>query len=82
TRQGRNFAISMLLLAVLGVRLAGFVCSTIVVSHPGAIYVQYAMLALASGLSIWMIRNGVVVDPPSNILRLFADLRARIPSLA
>ncbi len=82
TRQGRNFAISMLLLAVLGVRLAGFVFSTIVVAHPGAVYLQYAMLAIASALSIWMIRNGVVVDPPSNILRIFAGLRARMPSFA
>lgn len=82
TRQGRNFAISMLLLAVLGVRLSGFVFSTIVVTNPGAVYIQYAMLAIVSALSIWMIRNGVVVDPPSNVLRFFADLRARMPSFA
>lgn len=82
TRQGRNFAISMLLLAVMTVRIAGFVCSTIVVTHPGAIYVQYIMLVLVSAASIWMIRRSVVVDPPSNVLRLFADLRARVPSFA
>ncbi len=82
TRQGRNFAISMLLLAVGGVRIAGFVCSTIVVTHPGAVYLQYVMLALVSALSIWMICRGVVVDPPSNMLRLLADLRTRMPSFA
>ncbi|RTL50387.1 MAG: LPS export ABC transporter permease LptF [Bradyrhizobiaceae bacterium] len=82
TRQGRNYAISMLLLAVMTVRIAGFICSTLAPAHPEAIYVQYVMLVVVSGLSVWMIRRGIVVDPPSGMLRFFASLRARMPSFA
>jgi lipopolysaccharide export system permease protein len=82
TRQGRNFAISMLLLSVLGVRIGGFICSTLSAAHPDAVPVQYAMLAIVAALSVWMIMKGIVVDPPGNITRLLDNLRARMPSFS
>lgn len=82
TRQGRNFAISMLMLSVLVVRITGFICSTVAVAHPEAILVQYVMLTAVTALSIWMIMKGVVVDPPSNLMRILGNLRARMPSFA
>jgi len=81
TRQGRNFAISMLVLLVLVVRIGGYACSTIAVSRPDAIIFQYAMLAAVAGGSIWMILKGVVVDPPANLTAQIARLRERLPSI-
>jgi lipopolysaccharide export system permease protein len=82
TRQGRNFAISMLMLAVLAVRIAGFICSTLAASHPDAVLLQYAMLAVVAALSVWMIMKGIVVDPPSNLIRILGTLRALMPSFS
>ncbi|WP_454002919.1 LPS export ABC transporter permease LptF [Afipia felis] len=81
TRQGRNFAISTLVLIVLIVRIAGYACSTIAVSRPGAIAVQYAMLTAVAGVSIWMILKGVVVEPPANLTAQIARWRERLPSI-
>ena len=80
TRQGRNFAISALIVAVLAVRIGGFICSTLAVSHPDAVLFQYVMLAVVGGLSVWMILKGIVVDPPSNLLRTLGGLIGRLPS--
>ncbi|BEV44129.1 LPS export ABC transporter permease LptF [Afipia carboxidovorans] len=79
TRQGRNFAISMLILVVLVVRIGGYACSTIGVSQPAAIAVQYAMLLAVAALSGWMIVKGVIVDPPANIVGQITRLWARLP---
>lgn len=81
TRQGRNFAVSALVLLVLVVRIAGYACSTIGVSRPDAIVVQYAMLMIVAGVSIWMILKGVVVDPPANLTAQFARWRERLTSI-
>src|SRR5438874_13322722 len=45
TRQSRNFSIGSSILAVFGVRMAGFACSVIAVKSPLAPLVQYLMLA-------------------------------------
>ncbi|WP_420833384.1 LPS export ABC transporter permease LptF [[Pseudomonas] carboxydohydrogena] len=81
TRQGRNFAVSALVLLVLVVRIAGYACSTIAVSRPDAIIVQYAMLIIVAGVSIWMILKGVVVDPPANLTAQFARWGERLSSI-
>jgi lipopolysaccharide export system permease protein len=78
TRQGRNFAISVMLLTVLTVRIGGFACSTIAVTNPEAIIVQYVMLAFVGAVCIWMIARGVAVDPPSNIIDFIESLGARL----
>lgn len=81
TRQGRNFAVSALVLLVLVVRIAGYACSTIGVSRPDAIVVQYAMLMIVAGVSVWMILKGVVVDPPANLTAQFTRWRERLSSI-
>lgn len=81
TRQGRNFAVSALVLLVLVVRIAGYACSTIAVSSPGAIMVQYAMLLIVAAGSVWMILKGVVVDPPASFTAQFARWRERLSSI-
>jgi lipopolysaccharide export system permease protein len=78
TRQSRNFATSTLVLAILVVRIAGFACSTLAVTHPVAIIIQYVMLVLVGGIGIWMIRRNVSIDAPANLLNLIARLGERL----
>src|ERR1700712_69251 len=65
TRQSRNFSIGGSFFAVFGLRMAGFACSVLTVKTPVAALVQYLMLAVAGGASIWIIVGGVVVEPPA-----------------
>src|SRR5438067_3653033 len=64
TRQSRNFSIGSSILAVFGVRMAGFACSVVAVKSPLAPVVQYLMLAVSIGASIWIIVAGIVLEPP------------------
>lgn len=81
TRQNRNFAIGLLVLGILILRIAGFGLSTVSTSQPVAILVQYIMLAAVSGASIWMILQGVIIDAPSNLLGRINSLFARVTQL-
>lgn len=68
TRQNRNFAIALLILGILVVRIAGFALSTIAVANPVAIYLQYLLLAAVSLGSFWMILRGFIIDAPTGLL--------------
>jgi lipopolysaccharide export system permease protein len=67
TRQSRNFAVTLMVLVVLVVRISGFALSTIGVNHPIAIVGQYALLVVISALSLLMTLRGIVVDPPAGL---------------
>jgi lipopolysaccharide export system permease protein len=81
TRQSRNFSIGGSVLAVFGLRMAGFACSVMTVKSPAAAIVQYAMLAAAIGGGMWMILGGVVVEPPPALLEAINKSNARIARL-
>jgi lipopolysaccharide export system permease protein len=78
TRQSRNFAISAMLLTVLVIRIAGFACSTIAVSIPVAILIQYTMLATVGGVSLWMIIRGVIIEAPANLIDAITSMGERL----
>ena len=78
TRQSRNFSIGGAILAVLGLRMAGFACTVMAAKTPAAVLVQYAMLATAMGASLWMIISGVVIEPPPALLEAIQRSNARI----
>ena len=78
TRQSRNFSISSAILAVFGLRMAGFACSVMAVKSPFAPLVQYLMLALAIGASLWIILGGVVVEPPAALIEAINKSNARL----
>src|SRR5712691_5422703 len=59
TRQSRNFSIGSSILAVFGLRMAGFACSVMTVKTPDMALVQYAMLFGAIGIGLWMIIAGI-----------------------
>jgi lipopolysaccharide export system permease protein len=81
TRQNRNFAIAVLVLGILVLRIAGFGLSTVSTSRPAAIIVQYFMLAGVSAASVWMIMRGIIIDVPANLLGRITGLFGRIASL-
>ena len=68
TRQSRNFSIGGSILAVFGLRMAGFACSVLAVKSPFAPIVQYLMLVTAIGAGLWIIVGGVVLEPPAALI--------------
>ena len=81
TRQSRNFSIGGSILAVFGLRMAGFACSVMTVKTPSMALVQYAMLFSAIGIGLWMIVGGVVVEPPAALMEAINRSNARLARL-
>jgi lipopolysaccharide export system permease protein len=81
TRQSRNFSITTAILAVFGVRMAGFACSVMTVKSPAAAAVQYLMLIGTTGLGIWLIIGGIVVEPPPALMEAINRSNARLARL-
>src|SRR6202041_2663073 len=78
TRQSRNFSMGGAILAVFGLRMAGFACSVLTVKSPLAALVQYLMLATAIGVSFWIIIDGVVIEPPASLIEAINRSNERI----
>jgi lipopolysaccharide export system permease protein len=78
TRQSRNFSIGGSILAVFGLRMAGFACSVMAVKSPLAPIIQYLMTLAAIGASIWVIVGGVVVEPPAALVEAIGKSNARL----
>jgi lipopolysaccharide export system permease protein len=81
TRQSRNFSIGGSILAVFGLRMAGFACSVMTVKSPLAALVQYLLLAGAIGLGLWIIIGGLVIEPPAALLEAVNAFNARLQRL-
>jgi len=78
TRQSRNFSIGGSILAVFGLRMAGFACSVMAVKTPLAAGVQYLMLAAAIGASLWIIVGSIVIEPPAALMEAITRSNARL----
>jgi lipopolysaccharide export system permease protein len=78
TRQSRNFSIGASILAVFGLRMAGFACSVMTVKTPVAALVQYALLVAAIGFGLWIIVSGAVVEPSAALIEAINKSNARI----
>ena len=81
TRQSRNFSIGSSILAVFGLRMAGFACSVMTVKTPEMAIVQYLMLFGAIGIGLWMIIGGIVVEPPAALMEAINRSNARLARL-
>jgi lipopolysaccharide export system permease protein len=57
--------------------MAGFACSVMAVKSPLAPIVQYLMLAIAIGGSLWIIVDGIVVEPPATLMEAINKSNAR-----
>jgi lipopolysaccharide export system permease protein len=78
TRQSRNFSIGGSILAVFGLRMAGFACSVMAATSPLAALAQYLMLATAIGAGLWIIIASVVVEPPAALMEAIHKSNARL----
>lgn len=78
TRQSRNFSMGSSIMAVFGLRMAGFACSVLAVKSDMAAPVQYAMLAVAIAVSLWIIVGGIVIEPPARLIEAFNKSNARL----
>ena len=78
TRQSRNFSIGGSILAVFGLRMAGFACSVMTVKSPFAAAIQYLMLLGAIGVSFWIIIGGIVIEPPAALIEAVNRSNERI----
>ena len=78
TRQSRNFSIGGSIIAVFGLRMIGFACSVMAVKSPIAPVVQYLMLIAAIALSVWVIIDGIVLEPPPALLEAINRSNARL----
>jgi lipopolysaccharide export system permease protein len=81
TRQSRNFSIGGSILAVFGLRMAGFACSVVTVKTPAAALLQYSMLFASIAIGLWMIVGGIVVEPPAALIEAVNKSNARIARL-
>ncbi|CAN5190119.1 LPS export ABC transporter permease LptF [soil metagenome] len=81
TRQNRNFAIAILIVGILVVRIAGFGLSTVAAAQPTAILVQYLMLAVVGAVSFWLTIRGVIIDAPTNLIGAINGIFSRVGSL-
>jgi lipopolysaccharide export system permease protein len=78
TRQSRNFSMGSSIMAVFGLRMAGFACSVMAVKSELAAPIQYLMLAIAIGASLWIIMGGIVIEPPAALLEAINKSNARL----
>jgi lipopolysaccharide export system permease protein len=78
TRQSRNFSVGGSILAVFGLRMAGFACSVMTVKSPIAAVIQYAMLFGGIALGVWIILAGVVIEPPPALMEAINKSNARL----
>ena len=78
TRQSRNFSIGGAILAVFGLRTAGFACSVLAVKSAYAPVIQYLMLITSIGVSLWIIIGGIVIEPPAGLIEAINRSNERI----
>ena len=81
TRQSRNFSIGSSILVVFGLRIAGFACSVLAVKSALAPVIQYLMLLVAIGASLWIIIGGIVLEPPATLIETINNANARLMRL-
>jgi lipopolysaccharide export system permease protein len=81
TRQSRNFSIGGSIVAVFGLRMAGFACSVMTVRTPVAAIVQYGLTLAAIAIGTWIIAYGLVIEPPATLIETINKSLARMQRL-
>jgi lipopolysaccharide export system permease protein len=78
TRQSRTFSMLGAIGAVGLLRLIGFGSTVLGATVPWALSLQYVAMALALVSGVWVIRRGLIIEPPAFIADWLAALSARI----
>jgi lipopolysaccharide export system permease protein len=78
TRQSRTMSILGAIGAVGLLRLIGFASTVFGATQPWMLALQYVALAFALAGGVWVIRRGLVLEPPAFMTDWFTALTARI----
>jgi len=77
TRQSRTMSMFGAIGGVATLRLIGFASSVFGATVPWMLSLQYIATAFALASGIWVIRRGVILEPPAFIANTLAALTAR-----
>ena len=76
-RQSRGMSLASAIAAIFVLRVGGFACTVFAAHYPSAVFLQYAMLAVATGLGLSAIARGVIIEPPAFITNAVAAISER-----
>lgn len=82
TRQGRAMSVAGAAVAISTIRLVGFVVIVLCVRYPWILALQYALLAVASGLGLYAIHRGLEIEPPAFVVNWFNAIGERLSRLS
>jgi lipopolysaccharide export system permease protein len=75
TRQSAAWSITMVILAVSGLRLLGFACTVLSVKYSIAVAVQYTAVFGSMAASLYIISRGLIVEQPAFMSRSLSAVR-------
>jgi lipopolysaccharide export system permease protein len=78
TRQSRTLSMLGAVGGVAVLRLIGFVSTVFGATVPWVLSLQYLALAIAFGAGLYVIRRGVIIEPPAFITDWIAALTERM----
>ena len=76
-RQSRGMSLASVIAAIFVLRVGGFACTVFAAHYTSAVFLQYAMLAVATGLGLSAIARGVIIEPPAFITNAVAAISER-----
>jgi lipopolysaccharide export system permease protein len=77
TRQSRTMSMLGAIGGVAALRLIGFASSVFGATMPWMLSLQYIAMALFVGVGVWVIRRGVILEPPAFIANGLTALTER-----
>lgn len=77
TRQSRNLSLVATISVVALLRFLGFATTVISVKTPSFLILHYSVLAATTGLCIWSINRGIIVEAPAFVSNFIASLQQR-----
>jgi len=78
TRQSRTMSMLGAISGVALLRLIGFASTVFGATVPWMLSLQYVAMACAIGLGLWVIRSGLVLEPPAFLAQWLSALTERI----
>jgi lipopolysaccharide export system permease protein len=78
TRQSRGVSLASAVMAIVTLRLIGFISTIFGANYPPFLVVQYLAAALAVGTGIYVIRRGIVLEPPAFMSNWFNAISERL----
>jgi lipopolysaccharide export system permease protein len=77
-RQSRTLSLVGAIGGVAALRLAGFVSTVFGVNFPSMVWLQVVVLIIAFAVGLYVIRRGLIIEPPAFISGWLAALTERI----